>query len=174
MLSDADGTYPHGSTGIEQIAHLQRHEPTHIGYNPVYGKQHVAGATTLHRVPVNVEVETDVLNVLEILHRDKRTDDGGIVESLAQLPRIARFSKTALQVTCRKVDAHGDGIIVTVCKAFGDVLAQTTDAHDQLRLVMNLIGEIGDKNGLPSLSKAESGFRKITGSLGSAMPACNS
>ena len=151
MLADGDRAHAHGRTGVEQVAHLECHETAHVGNNLVYGEQHVARATALHRLSVDVQMETDVLHVAEILHGHPRADDGRTVEPLAQLPRVARLAETALQVARREVDAHGHRIVVAVGKTLGDALAKAAYPHCQRCAEVNVRAPVGHEEWLAVL-----------------------
>ena len=63
---------------------------------------------------------------------------------------LAGFS---LPVACRKVNANGHSVVVTVGKSFRDALAQSADAHHQLCLIVHLFTPVGDEERLVVLQQ---------------------
>lgn len=166
VLPYLQGTYTHGGTGEDEVTRLEHEELAHVAHQLVHAKKHIYGMPTLHGVSVNIETEMDVLHVGEMLYGDEVTQDGRAVEALAEFPWQAVAAKAFLKVAGGDVNPYGDGIVVAVGKARGDVLAQLADAHHQFGLVVEPLGKIGDEEGLSALEDGRIGFHEYHGRLG--------
>ena len=93
-------------------------------------------------------MEVQRLNVEEFLLGHPLANDSRTIETFTDLPGQSLLASLTLQVSGCEVDAYSDSVIITVRKALWYTLPQTTDAHDQLRLVVHLLRPVGDEEGL--------------------------
>ena len=161
MLADADGTYARRRAGEQQVAHLQCHEAADVDYDVIHTEQHVGRTATLHRSSVDVEVEVQALHVFSRIGQgDEVAYGGGVVETLAQFPRVTLVAKTPLQVAGGEVDAHGHGVVVTGGEAWRDVFAQAADTHHDLSFVVHLLREVGQEERFAVLQNGGVGLQE--------------
>ena len=59
-----------------------------------------------------------------------------------------------------EVDPDRHLLIITMGEPLGDVLPQAVDLHHDLRLIMNLVREIGDEEGFPILQQGGVGLHE--------------
>ena len=166
MLPDLQGAYAHGSACEDEVARLEHEELAHVGHQFVHPEEHIHGMSALYRLAVDVEVKVDVLHVRKALYGDKIAQHCRAIEALAEFPGQSLLAEALLHIAGRDVHTHGHRIVVAVGKARGDVLAQLTDAHHQLRLIVESLGKVGDEEGLPPLQDGRVRFHEYHGALG--------
>ena len=160
VVVDVDGAYACGGASVEEVARLQGEELGDVGDDLVDLIKHIGGAAFLDGLTVDVEVEVDTLDVEELLLGNPLADGSRAVEALTNGPGLASLRGALLEVTGRKIYAYGQGVIITVGKALRDVLAQATDADDNLRLVIDATQMVGDKERLSLIQDGGVGFCK--------------
>ena len=163
VIVDVDGAYASGGTRVEEVARLQGEELGDVGDDLVDLIKHIGGAAFLDGPSVDVEVEMDALDVEELLLGNPLADGSRAVEALTDGPGLTGLRGALLEVTGREIDAYGQGIVITVGKALRDVLAQATDADDNLRLVIDATQMIGDEEGLSLIEDGRVGLGEDDG-----------
>ena len=163
MLAYLQGTYTHGSARKDEVARLEHEELAHIAHQLVYTKKHIYGMATLHGVPVNIEIEMNVLYMSKALYRDEVAQDSRAVEALAEFPWQSLTAETLLKVAGGDIDPYGDGIVVAMSKARGYVLTQLADTHHEFGLIIEPLGKIGNKEGLAAFENGRVGFHEYHG-----------
>ena len=133
---------------IEQVARLQRKVLADVGDDFIHLVEHVAGASLLHILAIEVEMEVNRLDVAELLDIDPFPDDRRSVESLGEFPGLPLLPQLLLHLTGREVDAHGHSVIIAVGETLRDGLAQFADANHQFRLILDSSEMVGDKEWL--------------------------
>ena len=96
----------------------------------------------------------------QFLLRYPLADGRRAVETFADCPGLTCLRGFLLQVTGRKVDTDGQGIIITVGKAYGDILPQAADAHHHLRLIVDAPQMIRNKERFPLIQNGRIGLGK--------------
>ena len=93
----------------------------------VYIVNHIHGTALLYRLSVLVETETVVESgspcILSMDDRQPLANGSTSVEALTDGPRQACLTGLPLHVTSRKVDANGNGVVITVGESFRNVFA---------------------------------------------------
>ena len=145
MVSDADRTDSDRSSGEKQVTDFQRTETADISNDAVNPEQHVCRISPLYRISVDIQMETDLLNIGKAFHRHPVTDGSRIVEALAEFPGLAFRTELTLQVAGCEVNSYGYGIIIAGSKALGNVLSQPADADHQLRFCLLYTSDAADE-----------------------------
>ena len=94
------------------------------------------------------------LDVAEFLHRHPLADGGSSVKSLAKVPGLAFLAQLLLQLARRKVDAYGDGVVITMCESLRDGLSQLRYSHHQFGLIIDASEVVRDEERLVVLKQS--------------------
>ena len=87
MVVNVHRSYSRRCAGIQQVAGFQCEEAADVSNNLVHTEEHVACASFLYGVAVDVEVEVQCLYVAELIHTDPLAYGSRAVETLAEIPR---------------------------------------------------------------------------------------
>ena len=158
VVVDMDRANAYGSAGKDEVARLEGKLAADVSHDVVNGKEHVARVPLLHRLTIDIKVEAQGLDIEKTLLAHPVANGGRTVEALAQFPGLAGCPETLLDIAGRKVNTHGNRIIIAVGKAFRNGLTQTADTHHQLGLVVYAAHEVGHKEWLVSLQEGRVGL----------------
>lgn len=86
MVVDVDRTAACRTSGIEQVARLEREVLADIGDDFIYLVEHIARAAFLYGLVIEVEAEVQCLDITELLDVDPFADNRRTVESLGEFP----------------------------------------------------------------------------------------
>ena len=142
------------SSREDEVAGLEREILTDISHDVIHRAQHVARISLLHRLAVDVKMETEALDVWQQVFRHPLADGRGPVETLGEIPRLSVLREPLLQLTCREVDTKRHGVIVTMGEAHRHGLAKLAHTHHDLCLIVDTSEVVGDEERLPVLLKA--------------------
>ena len=118
MVVDVHWSYACRRACEDEVASLQREETAHVAHYLIHRVNHVGRMTALHRSAVDVEVETEVLDVLaQTFLRHEAPYGCRAVEAFAYLPGQPFCPQPFLHITCREVDTHGHGVVVAMSEA---------------------------------------------------------
>jgi hypothetical protein len=151
--------------GEKQVAHAQGHVARHDGDQPVDREKHVARAAALAHFAVDRQFEPQIPHVAAQLGEgdEGRSDRRRVVEGLRALPRQPPGDGLPLQVAGREVDAEPHLVVIAVGEAFGDGFADPVDPHHQFALVVHLVGEGGDVEGVVVAQQRRVGLEEPEG-----------
>ena len=124
MVVDVDRTAACRTSGIEQVARLEREVLADVGDDFIYLVEHIARAAFLYGLVIEVEAEVQCLDITELLDVDPFADNRRTVESLGEFPRLASLAQFLLHLACRKVDTYGYCIVITVGETLRNGLSQ--------------------------------------------------
>lgn len=173
MVVNADRSAAGRTACIKQVARLQREVLTDIRDNLVHLVEHIAGATFLYCLAIDVEMEMNGLYVAKLLHIHPCTYRRRTIEALGKFPWLASLTQPLLHLTGCEVDSYRHRIIISVGEALRDGLSQPADANHQLCLVLYTSQMIRDEEWFPSFSNAESALVKMTGLSGLDNVSCS-
>lgn len=150
LVARADGTYTGRGAREEQVAHAQGHVLRHAGDEPVHCEKHLGGVARLAAFAVHVEGEPKALHVAAQVGESEELRGQGrrVVEGFGPLPRKPFGDGLSLQVAGREVDADPHLVVVAVCETLGNGLPDTVDPHDEFTLVVYLLRETRDVEGV--------------------------
>ena len=136
MVVDVDRATACRTSGIEQVARLEREVLTDVGDDFIYLVEHITRAAFLYGLVVEVETEVQCLDITELPDVDPFADNSRTVESLGEFPRLSSLAQLLLHLACRKVDTYGYCIVIAVGKTLRNGLSQLADTHHQLGLIL--------------------------------------
>ena len=116
MIVNIHRTHTSRSSRIEHVARLQSEELADETYQTVNPKQHVARATLLDGLPVDVKMEMQRLYIKELFFRYPLSYCSSTIKPLAQVPRLTSIAQSSLKVARGEVDAHRHGIVIPVAE----------------------------------------------------------
>lgn len=88
MIAYRHGTHTCRSTCIQKVAYLQGAKLADISDNPVHRKNHVTRISFLHFPPVNIQMETDVLDIRKLFYGYPIADSRRIIKTFTEFPRF--------------------------------------------------------------------------------------
>lgn len=124
MVVDVDRTAACRTSGIEQVARLEREVLADIGDDFIYLVEHIARAAFLYGLVIEVETEVQCLDIAELLDVDPFADNRRTIKSLGEFPRLSSLAQFLLHLACRKVDTYGYCIVIAVGKTLRNGLSQ--------------------------------------------------
>ena len=181
MVVHVDGANADRGAGEEHVARLQCEEAADVADEFIHLIQHVARTPRLHRLPIDVEVELQILH-FPLLFRKRLFANpvpppfreglgvgfqlfplpyrGTAVEGFGYLPGVTVVLQPTLQVAGGEVDAHGHGVVVAVSKALADVFAKPADAHHHFHFMIHPPQMLRQEEWLAVLQQCRLGFHE--------------
>lgn len=160
MVINVYWSHSHRRSREQNVAHLQRHEAGNVRNERVNGEEHFLRMADLHLLAVQQQMEMDILHIRELRFGQEFAHHSGSVEGFGDFPRLALGHAFALNVTGGEIDPETDLIVVLVGELLVNTLPQPIDFHDNLCLVVNLIGKIRQEKGAIATRDGRFGFQE--------------
>ena len=147
-----------------------------MGDEAVDAEEHFARKTRLPREAVDCELEVQVLHLAAQLceRYEQRGDGRRAVERLGRFPRQPAGDGLALEVAGREVDAQTYLVVVAVGETLFDALPDAVDPHHEFALVVHLLREAGNVEGIVVAQQRRVGFEEPDRSGGACGAAARS
>ena len=119
-----------------------------MGYQLVHGKNHIACIALLHHFAVTGEREIKIVDrATKLFQRHERTDYSAPVKTLGHQPGQPSSLGVTLQVACREVDTQRHRIVISVSKLRLNTLPEPINSHNDLHLVLQVVGKVRVEQG---------------------------